>query len=133
MENDANIKLVDHTKKNIPAGWYGHHRQSLYCKPQLMSLSYSYQYVEQSVRCGQLVDLEAHRAGPSKPRAMGASNIPKKGTKSFYTLEDDQLIYDFLHPFEKEQNAPIHGNKIYQLLERRVFAPQPLQLTKSHY
>jgi telomeric repeat-binding factor 2-interacting protein 1 len=54
---------------------------------------------------------------------MGASNIPKHGSKSVYTLEDDQLLYDFLYPFEQEENAPIHGNKLYQLLERRVFPP----------
>jgi telomeric repeat-binding factor 2-interacting protein 1 len=60
---------------------------------------------------------------------MGASNIPKRGTKSIYTLEDDQLLYDFLYPFEKEDNAPIHGNKIYQLLERRVGIPFTTWLT----
>jgi len=91
---------------------------------RLTRLSYSFKYIEQCVRQGRLVDLEAHRAGPSKPRGMGASNVPKKGTRSIYTLEDDQLLYDFLQPFENEPNAPIHGNKIYQLFERRVFASQ---------
>lgn len=89
-------------------------------KTPLICTSHSFQYIEECIRKGTLVDLEAHRAGSSKPRAMGASNLPKKGTRSAYTLEDDQLIYDFLYPFEQEKNAPVFGNKIYQLLERRV-------------
>ncbi|KAJ5984001.1 hypothetical protein N7481_006100 [Penicillium waksmanii] len=114
MENDADVMLVDHAKKNIPTGCH------------------SYKYVEESIRKGQVADLDAHRAGSFRPRAMGASNIPKRGTKSVYTLEDDQLLYDFLYPFEQEENAPIHGNKIYQLLERR-FPKHPWQSSRSRY
>ncbi|KAJ5387781.1 hypothetical protein N7509_010322 [Penicillium cosmopolitanum] len=114
MEKDADVMLVDHIKKNIPTGCH------------------SYKYVEESIRKGQVADLDAHRAGSSRPRAMGASNIPKQGTKSVYTLEDDQLLYDFLYPFEQEENAPIHGNKIYQLLERR-FPKHPWQSSRSRY
>lgn len=92
-------------------------------KIPLITSSHSFKYVEESIRKGQVADLDAHRAGSSRPRAMGASNIPKRRTKSVYTLEDDQLLYDFLYPFEQQENAPVHGNKIYQLLERRVFPP----------
>jgi len=51
---------------------------------------------------------------------MGASHIPKKGTRTDFSLEDDQILYDWLHPAEKVVGAPINGNKIYQELEKRV-------------
>ncbi|KAJ5090014.1 hypothetical protein N7532_008698 [Penicillium argentinense] len=101
MEKDANVKLVDHTKKNLPADCY------------------SYQYVEKSIRHGRLENLEEHRAGPSNPRPMGASNIPRKNTRTSWTLEQDQLLYDFLQPFEQQENGRVQGNKIYQLFETR--------------
>ncbi|KAJ5105657.1 Rap1 - C-terminal [Penicillium alfredii] len=45
---------------------------------------------------------------------MGASHIPRKGTRFDYSLRDDQILFDWLHPLEKEKGAPINGNKIYQ-------------------
>jgi len=69
--------------------------------------------VERSIQNGQLEDLEAHRAGPSAPRPMGASNIPKKGKRSYFTLKEDQLVFDWVEHFGQER-APVQGNKIYQ-------------------
>ena len=84
------------------------------------SYSYSYKYVERSVQHGMLEDPEVHRVGPSASRPMGATQIPKKGTRSDYSLKDDQIVYDWVYPFEQEPGAPISGNKIYQALEREV-------------
>lgn len=51
---------------------------------------------------------------------MGASNIPTKSTRSFYTLKEDQILFDWVENFEQEPGAPIQGNKIYQDLSELV-------------
>ncbi|CAG7938320.1 unnamed protein product [Penicillium nalgiovense] len=102
MEKDADVKLVDHTRKDLPSD------------------TFSYQYVERSINKGRLEDLEAHRAGPSAPRPMGASNIPTKSTRSFYTLKEDQLLFDWVEAYAQEQTVPVQGNKIYQDLGELV-------------
>lgn len=50
---------------------------------------------------------------------MGASNIPKKGTRNDFTLEEDQLLWDYLEPYE-EAGAPTSGNKVFQELAQKV-------------
>lgn len=75
--------------------------------------------MELSVRRGRLEDPEKHRAGPSDHRPMGASNIPKKGTRNDFTLEEDQLLWDYLEPYE-EAGAPTSGNKVFQELAQKV-------------
>ncbi|KAF7587990.1 hypothetical protein BBP40_006442 [Aspergillus hancockii] len=97
-EKDADIKLVDHARKNLPPD------------------TYSYRYVEWSIRNGKLEDLEKHRAGPSAARPVGATNIPTRSHKLPYTLEDDQFLWDWMSPYEEDSNAPIQGNRIYQEL-----------------
>lgn len=118
FEKEADVKLVDHTRKNLPADTYEPLNQWLVSGSP--SGRTSYQYVERSVRNGRLEDLEAHRTGPSAPRPMGASHIPKKGTRTDYSLQEDQIIYDYLYPYELEENAPISGSKIYQELAQKV-------------
>lgn len=76
--------------------------------------------MERSIQNGKLEDLEAHRVGPSKPRPMGASNIPTKSTRSFFTLKDDQLLFDWIAHFEQEPGAPVQGNLLYQDLSQLV-------------
>lgn len=78
--------------------------------------------MELSVRNGRLEDLEAHRIGPSSPRPMGASHIPKKGTRTDYSLQEDKILFDWLYPFEQRPNSPISGNRIYQMLAEKVHA-----------
>ncbi|KAJ5634488.1 hypothetical protein N7528_002330 [Penicillium herquei] len=114
LEKHANVKLVDHTKKNLPSD------------------TYSYQYVERSVRNGKLENLEDHRAGPSAQRPVGASHIPQKRTRSEFTLKDDQLLFDYLHHYELIEDAPIHGNNIYKALGEKC--PQhPWQSWRTRY
>lgn len=71
------------------------------------------------MRNGRLEDPEKHRVAPSDQRAMGASNIPKTGTRSEYSLKEDQFLWDYLEPYEKE-GAPTSGNKLYQELAKKV-------------
>ncbi|RHZ62131.1 putative transcription factor Rap1 [Aspergillus thermomutatus] len=98
QEKDADIKLVDHTRKNLPSD------------------TYSFKFVEDSVRRGELADLEAYRAGPSAPRPVGATHIATRAHKVAYSLQDDQLLWDWLQPYEKDPRAPISGNLIYKQL-----------------
>ncbi|CAG7941171.1 unnamed protein product [Penicillium salamii] len=114
MEKDADVKLVDHKRKNLPQN------------------TFSYQYVERSIANGQLEDLEAHRSGPSATRPMGATNIPTKGKRSVFTLKDDQIVYDWIHHFAKSPGAPVQGNKFYQDLSE-LFPSHPWQSWRSRY
>ena len=66
--------------------------------------------------------MEAYRVGPSTIRPMGATNIPKRGTRRGYTLEDDQILWDWVEGCAREQNLPRFGEKVYKLLEREVHA-----------
>ncbi|CAG8241351.1 unnamed protein product [Penicillium olsonii] len=102
LERDSDVKIVDHKRKNLPHD------------------TYSYQYVELSIAKGKLEDLEDHRAGPSAPRPMGASNIPTKSKRSIFTLEEDRIVYDWIQHFGKTPGAPIKGVKLYQDLSELV-------------
>ncbi|KGO69196.1 Rap1 - C-terminal [Penicillium italicum] len=114
MEKDADVKLVDHTRKDLPTD------------------TFSYQYVERSVNKGRLEDLEAHRVGPSAPRPMGASNIPTKSTRKFFTLKEDQIVFDWVEHLGQEPGAPVQGHKIYQDLGE-LFPSHPWQSWRSRY
>ncbi|CAG7922056.1 unnamed protein product [Penicillium olsonii] len=102
LERDSDVMIVDHKRKNLPHD------------------TYSYQYVELSIAKGKLEDLEDHRAGPSAPRPMGASNIPTKSKRSIFTLEEDRIVYDWIQHFGKTPGAPIKGVKLYQDLSELV-------------
>ncbi|KAJ5093911.1 hypothetical protein N7456_009772 [Penicillium angulare] len=114
LEKYADVKLVDHVRKNLPAD------------------TYSYKYVEKSVRNGKLEDLEDYQAGPSAQRPVGASNIPQKKTRSEYTLHDDQILFDWLYPYEQEEDAPIGGNNIYKKLAEK-FPQHTWQSWRARY
>ncbi|KAF3388524.1 hypothetical protein F1880_003695 [Penicillium rolfsii] len=116
LEKDADIILVDHLRKS-----QNHPPNAL-----------SYRYVEQSIRRGQLEDPAAHRVGPSAARPMGASNIPTKSTRRSYTLQDDQIVFDWLYPWEQSRGAPTHGNRIYKDLAQR-FPHHTWQSWRSRY
>ncbi|RAL16376.1 putative transcription factor Rap1 [Aspergillus homomorphus CBS 101889] len=98
FEKDADIKLVDHKRRNLPAD------------------TYSFRFVEDSIRQGRMQSLEAYRAGPSEARPVGASYIPTRSHKVPYTIADDQLLWDWVQKYERDPDASISGNKIYQEL-----------------
>ncbi|OKL56350.1 hypothetical protein UA08_08534 [Talaromyces atroroseus] len=92
LEKDADIKLVDHAKRDLPL----------------------HSFVEKSIQNGRLEDLEDHRAG-QYTRPVGAPTVPARGSRVPYTLQDDQILWDWLQPYEKRKDQ-IAGNLIYQEL-----------------
>lgn len=90
------------------------------CSP---ATRHSYKFVEDSVKQGKLQDLRKYEAGPSAPRPVGATDIPSRSHKRAYTIEDDQILWDWMQPYEHQKTAPISGNMIYQDLAARVSTP----------
>ncbi|KAN0068350.1 TRF2-interacting telomeric protein/Rap1 - C terminal domain containing protein [Elaphomyces granulatus] len=97
----ADIKLVDHTKRDLPPD------------------TYSYQYVERSIRNNKLESLEAHRAGESSKvaRPVGAHTSTRKHRTAF-SLEDDKILWDWMQTYE-ENGVAIGGNLPYQSLAEK--------------
>lgn len=89
--------------------------------------------MELSVQNGRLEDPDSHRAGPSDQRPMGATNIPRKGTRTDYTLREDQIAWDFLQELEKIPGAPTSGTKIFQKLAEKVTFPLSLDIRQARY
>ncbi|RAK73311.1 putative transcription factor Rap1 [Aspergillus fijiensis CBS 313.89] len=98
FEKDAEIKIVDHKRRNLPPD------------------TYSFKFIEDSIRKGRMQNLEPYRAGPSEARPVGASYIPTRNHKVPYTVADDQLLWDWMQKYERDSTASISGNKIYQEL-----------------
>ncbi|MCJ1387555.1 hypothetical protein MMC18_000398 [Xylographa bjoerkii] len=99
LEKFADVKIVDHLRQDNAPG------------------TYSYQYIERSIRNGALEDLEDHRAGPARNsiRPAGAIGQPTKGTRTPFTTDDDQVIYDLIDETERK-GGPVSGNEIYKQL-----------------
>jgi telomeric repeat-binding factor 2-interacting protein 1 len=79
---------------------------------------YSYTFIEKSVRNGRLEDPENHRAG-QRTRPVGAVGIPARSSRTAFTLQDDQILWDWVQPYEKRGDQ-ISGNLIYQQLAEQV-------------
>ncbi|PGH17373.1 hypothetical protein AJ80_04828 [Polytolypa hystricis UAMH7299] len=102
LEKDADILLVDHAKKGNPAG------------------TYSYKFVEDSIRSGSRANLEDYRQGPPPGtiRTPGSKLIPVKGRRTPFSAEDDRILYEWVKPIE-DQGGPFQGNQIYKQLEAK--------------
>lgn len=84
-------------------------------------LRYSYKYVELSIRNRQREDLKDHAAGPPAGtiRSVGSTTMPAKGTRNYYSTEDDRVLWDWVIKHE-HKNGYISGNEIYKQLEEVV-------------
>ena len=84
-------------------------------------LSYSWQYIERSVRNGVLENLEDHRVGEPRGtvRTVGSVTIPTKGTRTPFTAEDDRVLFEWVAKSEARGGAVL-GNKIYEQLAAQV-------------
>lgn len=102
-EAQANILIADPIKKkDAPVG------------------SYSYTYIEKSVKNGTLEDLQQHMIGDPKGtvRAVGLSK-PVKNTRTPFTAKDDRILSQWVFAAERRGES-IAGNALYELLEKIV-------------
>ncbi|KAJ5825609.1 hypothetical protein N7474_002747 [Penicillium riverlandense] len=113
---DADIRLVNPDKR-------GH---------DVFLDTYSYKWVEDSLKKGQLEPFEPYRVGPSAPRPMGASYIARKATRTGFTLKDDQLLFDWVAAYRKITGTEGGGNSVYQELER-YYPQHPWQSWRTRY
>ncbi|KAK6854238.1 hypothetical protein PG995_009331 [Apiospora arundinis] len=101
LEKDADYLIVDHVWKNPPPG------------------SYSWRWIEDSVKKGELLDPEDYLVGAKpedQPRA--GPSAPAKGTRTPFTGEDDRILMEWVLKREG-QGESILGNKIYQELAKK--------------
>jgi Rap1 Myb domain. len=61
---------------------------------------------------------------------MGAFNIPTKSRRAYFTLKEDQILFDWVEHFGQEPGAPIQGNRIYQDLSELVCSPVSVKATE---
>lgn len=100
MDKDADIRLVDHTKKGNASG------------------TYSFQYVEKSIRNGKLENLQDYAIGMTTKASKQGSSLAAgiRSSKIPFTNDDDQLLWDWVKPFE-EKGGAWKGNDIYKQIE----------------
>lgn len=82
--------------------------------------SYSWTWIDKSVKNGKLEDLESHHAGPAVgvSRPVGSSQ-PSRNTRTPFTAADDRALALWVTSAER-QGLSTKGNDIYQQLERIV-------------
>ena len=104
-EKAADILIADPLRKGIPPG------------------SYSFTYIEQSVKKGRLEDLELHPVGRpvGRPREVGSLSQPVKRTRTPYTAEDERILTEWVRSNRVKGTAEA-GNELYKELERKVRA-----------
>jgi hypothetical protein len=105
LDTDADVRLVDHTRKNNVPG------------------TTSFQYVESSIRKGTLEDLASHAVGVRNrvSRAIGSTVTAPKHGRTPFTEQDDQVLWNWLKPFMDRGGAD-KGLEIFKQLE--VVHPQ---------
>ena len=103
LEQNASILIADHLRRDAPAG------------------SYSYTWIEASIKNSRLEDKEPHRAGPTEgySRPVASQRPAKTGSRNPYTAEDDRALYEWVKG-EEEQGGLAKGNEIYKQLEKIV-------------
>lgn len=94
--------IADHARKHNPAG------------------SISWRFIEESVKNGQLEDLENHLAGPVTytAREVGSGGPTRQGRTPF-TAEDDRILMDWVVKGERA-GISAKGNELYKQLEEKV-------------
>ena len=89
--------------------------------PDISRLSYSYTFIEKSIRNGTLEDLEDHKVGPAPGtvRSIGSTIQPPKASRNKYTEEDDRVLWQWVHN-HTQKGGGTDGNEIYKQLEAQV-------------
>ncbi|KAL9610397.1 MAG: hypothetical protein Q9167_004907 [Letrouitia subvulpina] len=107
LEKQADIKIVDHARKEALPG------------------TYSFKYIEQSIRNGELENLEDYAVGPPEGtvRSVGSIIQPARSGRTKFTKEDDQELWGWVAGAEYKGGAT-SGNELYKQLETKG-QPQP--------
>ncbi|KAF1938162.1 hypothetical protein EJ02DRAFT_410981 [Clathrospora elynae] len=102
LEKKADYLIADHFRRDCPPG------------------SISYEFIEKSVRHGELGNPDDHRAGPplGEAREPGAVNRPAKGSRAAYTPEEDRILHKWVRDAE-QSGGLASGNEIYKQLEAK--------------
>lgn len=102
IEAQADVVIADRIRRDCPAG------------------SISWQWIEQSVKQGRLLDTDDFRAGPAMGvvRDIGSAR-PTRGGRTAFTAEDDRILMEWVTRAEKK-GAFVKGNEIYKQLEQQV-------------
>ncbi|KAL8971174.1 MAG: hypothetical protein Q9183_001172 [Haloplaca sp. 2 TL-2023] len=102
LEKLADIKIVDHARKERIPG------------------TFSYRYIETSVRNGVLEDLDQHAVGPPEGtvREAGSTIQPSKSGRTQFTEEDDRMLVKWVLDMERNGGST-RGNEIYKQLEAK--------------
>jgi hypothetical protein len=103
LEKKADYKIVDHARRDCPPG------------------STSYEFIEKSIKQGELQDPADHAAGPplGEAREAGAIHQPTKSGRAAYTAEEDRILYKWVRDAEAAGGL-VSGNEIYKQLEATV-------------
>ena len=99
----------------------GYLRFFLWVSTNSGSHSYSYTYVETSVRNGVLEVLADHAVGPSEGTVRGVGSVvqPAKMTRNKYTETDDGILWTWVSE-NPQKGGGTDGNEIYKQLEAKV-------------
>jgi hypothetical protein len=102
LEKQADMIIADRARKDCPPG------------------SISWHWIDQSVKKGELEDIELYRAGPATNiiREVGAAQPARKGRTQF-TAEDDRILRDWCIKAERK-GVSMKGNELYKQLEAKV-------------
>jgi telomeric repeat-binding factor 2-interacting protein 1 len=78
--------------------------------------SYSFNFIDHSIRKGRLEKLEDHLVGPAQKtsRPVGALQPASTGRVPF-TMQDDQLLWDWMEDYASK-GGKIKGNESYKQL-----------------
>ncbi|KAL8715932.1 MAG: hypothetical protein Q9220_000599 [cf. Caloplaca sp. 1 TL-2023] len=103
LEKQADVKIVDHKRKEQLPG------------------TYSYQYIEKSLRNGVLEDLDKYAVGSptGTTRTVGSTVQPAKSGRTKFTPEDDRILVKWVVGMERS-GSKVMGNEIYKQLEAEV-------------
>jgi hypothetical protein len=102
LEKHADMIIADRARKDCPPG------------------SISWHWIDQSLKKGELEDIELYRAGPATNiiREVGSAQPARKGRTPF-TAEDDRILRDWCVNAERK-GVSMKGNELYKQLEAKV-------------
>ncbi|KAL8742856.1 MAG: hypothetical protein Q9190_004719 [Brigantiaea leucoxantha] len=100
LEKQADVKIVDHARKEAIPG------------------TYSFRYIEESIRNGKRENLDDHAVGPPEGtvRSVGSTTQPARAGRVKFTPEDDQVLWSWISSTENKGVAT-SGNELYKQLE----------------